>query len=34
MRDFDYDPKAASAEAEERGKLELQLKKQFVGYSA
>ena len=30
MRDFEYDPKAASAEREERGKIELQLKKQFV----
>ena len=30
MRDFDYDPKAVASEAEEKGKLELQLKKQFV----
>lgn len=30
VRDFEYDATAAAAEAEERGKLELQLKKQFV----
>ena len=30
MRDFEYDPKVVASEAEERGKLELQIKKQFV----
>ena len=32
VRDFEYNPKAIASEAEERGKLELQMKKQFVGY--
>lgn len=30
VRDFEYDPKVIASEAEERGKLELQIKKQFV----
>ena len=30
VRDFHYDPKAIQAQAAEKGKLEMQLKKQFV----
>lgn len=30
VRDFEYDPKAIETEREEKHKLDLQLKKQFV----
>ena len=30
VRDFVYDPRAIAAERNEKGKLEMQLKKQFV----
>ena len=32
VRDFVYDPRAIAAERNEKGKLEMQLKKQFVSF--
>ncbi len=30
VRDYDYNPKTEAAESEEKGKLEIHIKKQFV----